>query len=75
MDVQSLFIEHKAIAYMCAYLSEPENSCPYAIKQALKIFIENKEDIYEQMKVIALGYASNKECSVQEAVYHRLPEL
>ena len=30
---------------------------------------ENKENSYEQMKAIAHTYASNWECSVQEAVY------
>ena len=29
---------------------------------------------YEQMKAIVQAYASNRECSVQEAVYHCLPE-
>ena len=38
------------------------------MKQALKVFIENKENSYEQMKAIAQAYASNRECSVQEAV-------
>ena len=60
---------------MCTYLSKSEESCLYAIKQALKISIENKQNSYEQMKVIAQAYAPNWECSVQEAVYHRLPEL
>ena len=47
----------------------------YTMKQALKISTENKENSYEQMKVIAKAYASNWECSVQEAVYHCLPEF
>ena len=60
---------------MCTYLSKSEESCLYAIKQALKISIENKQNSYEQMKAIAQAYASNWECSVQDAVYHCLPEL
>ena len=74
-DIQPVFNEHKAIAYMCAYLSNSEESCSYAVKQALKISTENKDNNYEQMKGIAQEYASNRECSIQEAVYHCLPEL
>ena len=36
MDIQPVFNEHKAFAYMCAYLSNSEESCSYAMKQALK---------------------------------------
>ena len=56
--------EHKAIAYMCAYFSSSEDSCSYPIS------ITNKENSYEKMKAIAQAYASNCECSVQEAVYY-----
>ena len=75
MDIQPVFNEHTAIAYMCAYLSKSEESCSYALKQALKTSIENKENSYEQMKAIAQAHASNRECSVQEAVYHCLQQL
>ena len=44
------------------------------MKQALKISIENKENSSEQMKALAQAYASNRKCSVQEAVYHCLTE-
>ena len=44
------------------------------MKRALKISIENKKNSYEQMKAIAQACESNGECSVQEAVYHRLSE-
>ena len=75
MDIQPVFNEHKAIANMCAYLSKSEEPCSYAMQQALKISIENKENSYEQMMAIAQAYASNRECYAQEAVYHCLPEL
>ena len=68
MDLHPVFSEHKVIAYMCGYLSKSEEWWSYAMKQALKVFIENKENSYEQMKAIAQAYASNRECSVQEAV-------
>ena len=68
MDLHPVFSEHKAIAYMCGYLSKSEEWWSCAMKQALKVFIENKENSYEQMKAIAQAYASHRECSVQEAV-------
>ena len=45
------------------------------MKHALKISIGNKENSYEQIKVVAQAYASNWECSVHEADYLCLPEL
>ena len=75
MDIQPVFNKHKAIANMCAYLSKSEELCSYAMKQALKISIENKENNYEQMMAVDQAHASKWECSVQEAVYHCLPEL
>ena len=72
MDIQPVFNEHKAVAYMCAYLSKSEESCSYAMKQALEISIEHKENRYEQMNAIAQAYVSNWEYSVLEAVYHCL---
>ena len=70
MDIQPEFNEHKAITYMYLYLSKSEESYSYAMKQTLNISIENKENSYEQMKAIAQAYASNRECSAQEAAYH-----
>ena len=43
MDIQPVFNEHKTIAYMCAYLSNFEESCSYAMKQTLKISIEREQ--------------------------------
>ena len=63
MDTQLVFNEHKTITYTHANLSKSEASCSYAMKQTLKISIENKDNSYEQMKAIAQGYASNQECS------------
>ena len=67
--------EHKTISYMCAYLSKSEETCSQAMKHALQKPIEKKQGNYEQMCAVAHAYASNRECSVQEAVYHCLPEL
>ena len=75
MDIQPVFNEKKVVAYMHAYLSKSENTYSNAMKQALKASIKNKCSDYEQMKAISRAYSSNWERSVQEAVYHCLPEL
>ena len=62
MDIQPVFNEEKVVAYMCAYLSMPEDSCSNAMKRALQLSIENKCSNYEQMKAIARAYSSNREC-------------
>ena len=69
MDIQPVFNEHKAIAYMCTYLNNSEEACFYTMKQALKISIENKRSSYEEMNAIVQAYASNQECSVKEVAY------
>ena len=58
-----------------AYLSKSEEICSQAMKHALRESIEEKQGNYEQMCAVAHAYASNRECSLQEAVYHCLPEL
>ena len=75
MDIQSALNEHKAISYMCAYLSKSEETCSQAMKHALRESIEKKQGNYEQMCAVAHAYASNREFSVQEALCHGLPEL
>ena len=75
MDIQPVFNEYKAIAYMCAYLSKTEDSCTRAMSQALAESLSTRQSNYEQMRAIAHAYATNRECSLQEAVYHILPEL
>ena len=75
MDIQPVFNEFKAITYMCKYLSKSEDECSKAMKQALVDARETNLGKFEEMISIAKAYASNRECSVQEAVYHVLPEL
>ena len=43
------------------------------ISQKLRIDVHIHH--YDTMKTIAKAYLSNRECSVQDAVYHILPEL
>ena len=45
------------------------------MKQAAKEAFENNMHHQDTMKTIAKAYLSNRQCSVQEAVYHILPEL
>ena len=75
MDIQPVINEYKVISYMCVYLSKTEDSCSNAIKQALTESIDRRQNNFDQMRVIAHAYTSNQECSLQEAVYHRLLEL
>ena len=52
-----MFNKKKVVAYMCAYLSKSEDTCSNAMKQALKVSIENKCSNYDQMKAIACAYS------------------
>ena len=52
-----------------------EDQCSQAMKQVAKEAYENKMHHHHTMKTIAKAYLNNRECSVQEAVYHVLPEL
>ena len=74
MDIQPVFNEYKAVAYMCQYFSKIEDQCSQAIKQPAKEAFENNIHYHDTMKSIAKAYLSNREYSVQETVYHILPE-
>ena len=75
MDIQPVFNEYNTVTYMCHYFSKTEDRCSKAMKKATKKTFENNMHHYDTKKTIAKDYLSNKECSVQEAVYHILPEL
>ena len=75
MDIQLDFNEYKAVTYMCQFFSKTENRCSQAMKQAAKEAFENNMHHHDTKKISALAYLSNRQCSVQEAVYHILPEL
>ena len=76
MDIQLVFNEYKALAYMYQYFSKTEDLCSKAMKQAAKeSFDNNMHHDHDSMKTIAKAYLSSRECSVQEEVYHILPEL
>ena len=75
MDIQPAFNEYKAVTYMCQYFSKTEVRCSQAMKQPAKEVSGNNMHHHDTLKTIAKTYLSNKECSVQEAVYHILPDL
>ena len=77
IDIQPVFNHYKAVRYMCAYCSKTEDETSKAIKQAAReALVGNKSDYeYEKMEAIARAYATERECSVQEAVYIVMLEL
>ena len=75
MDIWRAFNEYKAVTYMCSYFSKSEDQCPAAMKQSAKEALNNELGCFDTMKNILQAYTSKQECSVQEAVYHVLPEL
>ena len=58
---------------MCACLSKSEDECSHAIQEAFKDAFRKNLDQYNQMKPIVHEYTNNRECSVQEYLYHVLP--
>ena len=75
MDVQLVFNKYKAVTYMCQCFSKTEGQCSQAMKQVAKEAFGNNMYHHDTMKTVAKAYLSNRECSVQETVYHILPEL
>ena len=77
IDIQPVFNHYKVVRYMCAYCFKTEDETSEAIKQAAReALVGNKSDYeYEKMEAIARAYATERECSVQEAVYIVMPEL
>ena len=75
IDIQPVINHYKAVSYMCAYFSKSEDESTEAMKQAAKEAMKSNISAYEQMKFIARAYITKRECSIQEAVYHVMPEL
>ena len=69
IDIQPVLDYYKAVTYMCSHLSKQEDERSQAMKQALKESLEKGARSYEQMKFVAHGYSSKRECSLQGAVY------
>ena len=73
--IQPVFNHYKAVTYMSIYLSITEDECSHAMNQVFNEAMASKLTNYDQMKSIARAYSMKRECSVQEAVYHIMPEL
>ena len=72
MDLQSVFNYYKAVSYMSAYFSKSESETSQALLQACsKIRSMN----YMLGTSCICFYSSSRQVSLQEAVYHSLPEL
>ena len=69
MDMQPV-----SITYLCAYLSKIEDECSHAMIQTFKEDDDANCSNYEQMRLIACTCLSKREGSVQNAVYHIMPE-
>ena len=59
---------------MHAFFSKADDQKSEAIKQAAKEALNANKTEFETMKAVAKAYSTKRECSVQEAVYHILPE-
>ena len=64
VDIQPVFNEYKAVAYMCQCFSKTEEKSSQAMKKAAKQTFENNMHYHKTMKAIATGYFSNQECSI-----------
>ena len=60
---------------MYAYFSKSEDSVSEAMKQAAKEAFNSNKSNMEQMRSIPTAYNTNRECSIQEAVYFVKPFL
>ena len=75
MDIQTVISSYAAVNYLCSYLSKHEDEITHAMKEAATNAKELSLNKFEEMKNIARAYITHREISVQEAVYHILPEL
>ena len=75
IDIQLIFNHYKAVTYMYSYFSKYKDECSETMKQAAKETFDSNLNMHQQMKATARAYATKRECSVKEVVYHCLPEL
>ena len=71
MDIQSVFNDYKAVAYMCQYFSKTEDQCSQAMKQAAKEVFTIKMHHHDTMKKIAKAYLKQSRvfCTVGSVSY------
>ena len=75
MDTQPVFNENKAVTHMCSDFSKSEDEFSLTMRQAAKEAFENSLSNYKTMQGTVCVYVNKRKCSVQETVYHVLPEL
>ena len=75
IDIQPVLDYHRAVSYMCAYISKSEDESTEAMKQAAKEALESNASLREKMKSISRAYRTHREMSIQEAVSIVLPEI
>ena len=73
LDIQPAINHYKVVTYMCAYFYKSEEETSEAMKQVAKDACHMNN--FDQMKSIVREYTTKRECSVEEAVYHVMPEL
>ena len=72
VDIQPVINHYKAVAYMCVYFPKSEEE---AMKQVVKETVKENINVFQKMKAFSKAYTTKRECSVQEAVYHIMPDL
>ncbi|XP_066927184.1 uncharacterized protein [Clytia hemisphaerica] len=75
LDIQPVMDYHKAVSYMCAYISKSEDQTTEAMKQAAKEAMNSNHTLREKMKSVSRAYRTSREMSIQEAVAIILPEI
>ena len=73
MDMEPVFNEYKT--YTHQYFSETVDQHPQDMKKPEKQAFGNNTHHHSTMKTIAKAYLRNRQSSVQETVYHILPEF
>ena len=72
VDIQPAFNHSKAVAYICAYISNSGDECSQTMRQELKEAFEDKLDNYKQMKSVGQTCVNKRERIMQEYVYRVL---
>ena len=75
IDIQPVLDYHKAVSYMCAYISKSEDQSTEAMKQAANEAMNSNQSLREKMKSVSRAYRTHREMSIQEAVSIVLPEI
>ena len=75
LDIQPILSAFGVVNYLCSYMSKHEDSISQSMNEAARTARESNYSKYEQMRIIARAYITQRECSVQESVYLTLPEL